>query len=71
MFEGSLRLKTILVSNNFVISQIAEDSLAESTFYNCPNLKGGAGTEYDASKISGAYAVIDSQETPGYFTLKQ
>lgn len=69
MFNKCSNLTTIYVSKNF---KIPERSFDQNVFLECIKLKGGAGTEYDSSKVSGLYAIIDnSTEASGYFTLKQ
>lgn len=37
-------------------------------FTNTENIIGGNGTTYNGSHIDAAYARIDTEETPGYFT---
>ena len=66
MFSYSTKLKTIYVSNKFVIDSISFDL---DSFQNCTNLVGGAGTIYDANYVDKTYAHIDGGEAnPGYFT---
>ena len=41
-------------------------------FNNCPALKGGAGTVYNADHVDKEYARIDGgPDKPGYFTAKE
>ena len=37
-------------------------------FEFCPNLTGGNGTTYNSSYTTATYAIIDTEEEPGYFT---
>ena len=39
-------------------------------FFGCTSLVGGNGTKFDASHIDSEYARVDTNDTPGYFTLK-
>ena len=69
MFKGCSSLTTIFASDKFVTNAVT-DSIG--IFNDCTNLKGGAGTVYDRSKIDKTYARIDGgTENPGYFTKKQ
>ncbi|MBO4775885.1 MAG: BspA family leucine-rich repeat surface protein [Lachnospiraceae bacterium] len=73
-FDGCSKLKTIYVSDKFVITQ------KKSMFPGCTSLEGGSGTKYsdklsangvDDAKSS-KYAKIDGgPDDPGYFTLKE
>ena len=66
MFMGNADLKTIYVSDKFVIDNVR---LHTGTFRDCTNLVGGSGTTYDSSKIDKTYAHIDGgTSNPGYFT---
>ena len=67
MFNGCSSLTTIFASDKFVTNTVT-DSIA--IFEDCTNLKGGAGTVYDANHINKEYAHIDVAGTPGYFTAK-
>ena len=61
------KIKTIYVSNNFVINSVEE---SEKMFKGCSKLEGGNGTIYDENKIDASMAHIDTGENPGYFTAK-
>ena len=66
MFMGNADLKTIYVSDKFVIDNVR---LHTGTFRDCTNLVGGSGTTYDSSKVDKTYAHIDGgTSNPGYFT---
>lgn len=70
MFGGCSHLATIYASPSFVIP--AQYRFSSSIFADCTSLRGGAGTEYDASR-GATYARIDGgpdSATPGYFTAK-
>ena len=71
VFGGMRKLKTIYVSEKFVISPDAESK--DDLFWLCTSLVGGNGTKYasDNTHIGYKYAVIDTPETPGYFTKKE
>ena len=65
MFRSSGELKTIIVSDKFVVSS------GSDMFTNATSLVGGAGTKYDSSKTDKTYARIDGVDgLPGYFTAK-
>lgn len=61
-------LQTIYVSNLWNTSSIT--TVNEVLFANNTNLKGGAGTTFNASNATLTYARIDTASTPGYLTLK-
>ena len=65
MFNTCLKLQTIYVSNRFVTTQI---TASYQMFNYCTSLVGGLGTAYYES--GSEYAVIDTIDTPGYFTDK-
>ena len=68
MFWGSESLKTIYASDNFVVTNVENDT---NMFWRCYSLIGGAGSAYDSTKKSKLYAHIDGGTTdPGYFTEK-
>ena len=68
MFYNCKALKTITVSEKFVTDNVTN---SDYMFASCTSLKGGAGTEYNASHVDKEYARIDGgTETPGYFTKK-
>ena len=68
MFYNSKKLKTIYVSDKFVIDKIDHNiETNQNLFVGCDNLVGGAGTKKIGSKIE--YARIDGgTSNPGYFT---
>ena len=68
MFYGCTSLKVIYASYNFPSSV----SGATDLFKNCTALKGGAGTEFDASDTNYlSRARIDGgPDNPGYFTYR-
>ena len=43
-------------------------SAGYQTFKGCRSLKGGVGTIFDAKKVAGAMAIVDTYDTPGYLT---
>ena len=50
-------------------STIAPLEKSDIMFWGCPNLRGGAGTVYNESNLSAAYARPDEgEDNPGYFT---
>ena len=66
MFNSSVNLKTIYVSNKFNTSKVTNSNLM---FRGCTNLVGGAGTKYDSNHVDKTYAHIDGgTSNPGYFT---
>ena len=67
MFFNSKSLKTIYASSKFVTTKVTNSS---SMFSMCSALVGGNGTKYDENYIDKTYARIDTEGTPGYFTLK-
>ncbi len=67
MFSECRNLKTIYATSDWNAQTSATSS---SMFYNCLNLRGGAGTEYDSSKTDKTYARLDATGNPGYFTDK-
>ena len=68
MLYDCSNLTTIYASDNFVTNQV-EDSTR--MFSGCSKLIGGNGTTYNFSHINKEYAIIDTPETPGYFTSKE
>ena len=66
MFYQCSTLKTIYVSDNFVITSACTRS--DKLFTEDSALIGGNGTTYSSDKVDGTYAVIDSASRPGYFT---
>ena len=67
MFGGSRPLRTIIVSDGWSLEKVTASA---SMFRDCDNLKGGAGTVFDANHVDAEYARIDGgTSNPGYFTL--
>ncbi|MBQ6093954.1 MAG: BspA family leucine-rich repeat surface protein, partial [Lachnospiraceae bacterium] len=58
-------LGTIYASTSFVTTGLPN---AMTMFGNTPILCGGNGTEFNAANVNSAYARIDSDATPGYFS---
>ena len=67
MFAYCINLKTIYVGNSFDTSNVTASS---NMFRNNSVLVGGNGTPFNNSYRDKTYARIDTEETPGYFTLK-
>ena len=68
MFSDSSKLKTIYVSDKFVVNGLID---SDSMFLGCTSLVGGAGTIYNEEYVDKTYAYIDGGEAdPGYFTAK-
>lgn len=69
-FAGCKALKTILVDAGWKLPEGIDWSgmAGTQTFMNCAALVGGAGTTWDAKKVSGAMAVVDAEGSPGYLT---
>ena len=67
MFNSDANLKTIIVSDKFVVDQLVNST---NMFNGCESLVGGAGTVYDSNHIDKLYARVDTSTNPGYFTLK-
>ena len=67
MFRGCTKLKTIIVSDKFVLDGVMVSS---QTFLDCTSLVGGAGTVFDPNHIDKEYARIDdpANDKAGYFT---
>ncbi len=67
MFEDCAELRTVYVSDSFVVSGVSADSIL---FSGCKYLTGGEGTEFSQDHTTAEYARIDGgEEKPGYFTL--
>ena len=65
MFSGNSSLETIIVSDNFVVTQVTDST---EMFKGCISLVGGLGTVFDADHIDKEYAHYDCGESdPGYF----
>ena len=70
MFAATPKLTVIYASEKFVITNV-KDGFLGYLFSDSVNLKGGAGTTYDDSKVGKEYARIDGgPSNPGYFTAK-
>lgn len=69
-FAGCKALKTILVDAGWKLPEGIDWSgnAGAQTFMSCSALVGGAGTAWDAKKVSGAMAVVDAEGSPGYLT---
>jgi surface protein len=67
MFNGCTNLKTIKVSRKFKTDRVITST---TMFSDSTQLVGGNGTTYDANHVDKEYARIDTNDTPGYFTLK-
>lgn len=65
MFESNYSLHNVLVSSQWE----TKDYSGYNTFNACFNIIGGNGTKYSSSQTSGKYAVADSTDRNGYFTL--
>ncbi len=69
MFRNCTDLNTIYVSRLF---STKNDSLtSDKMFTGCKKLIGGNGTVYNSNYVNSAYAVIDTDKIPGYFTEKE
>ena len=71
MFSWCYNLKTIIVSDKFVMTHPAfqSPSYSEKMFHESNKIVGGQGTTWDANYIDKTYAHIDGGENdPGYFT---
>ena len=71
MFANCSSLATIYASNSFDTTNVSNSSYM---FTGCSSLVGGNrsahGTDTSTSKNDKTYAVIDTANTPGYFTAK-
>jgi len=68
MFYACEALETIYVGVDWSMSNLKSDTLR--VFEGCPNLVGGAGTEWTSSATSAKYAHIDGgADDPGYLSL--
>jgi len=68
MFNNSVNLNTVYVSNKFVTTNVTS---SDQMFINCRKLVGGEGTIYDSSHIDKEYAHIDGgSSNPGYFSTR-
>lgn len=71
MFENCASLKTIYVSDKFVISDEIRSKRGQDMFEGCESLVGGNGTKWDKNHVDDEYARIDIEGQPGYFTKKE
>ena len=68
MFRNCNALNKIYVSELFNTSA---NPTSDKMFTGCTKLVGGNGTYYDSTKVTLDYAVIDTDESHGYFTEKE
>ena len=66
-FRNCTSLTTIYADNTNTYNS---SMLGKTIFVNDNSLVGGNGTAFDSSKGTALYARIDTDDTPGYFTLK-
>ncbi len=67
MFFGCKELKTIYVGKNWIMSNLTKNTVR--VFEDCPNIVGGAGTQWTSSKKTAEYAHVDGgPDNPGYLT---
>jgi len=75
MFYQCYALAAIYAYEDFSSSSLQEDSSGnlkgQRMFHQCNALIGGNGTVISGNPIDYTYARIDTESTPGYFTLKQ
>ena len=67
MFNRASSLEKIYASEKFVTDNVIN---SDYMFWVTTNLVGGNGTLYNSGYRDKTYARIDTEETPGYFTLK-
>jgi len=65
MFNACNELRTIYVGADWSIKSVLS---SRSMFNNCYNLIGANGTTYDSRHTDAAYARVDEEGVPGYFT---
>ena len=66
MFNGSNNLLAIYVSSDkWDVTGVTNST---HMFNNCSSLVGGNGTAYSSSNVTKTYAVIDTDDAPGYLT---
>jgi len=70
IFQSCNNLKTIYVSEKFVTEKAFNHTYTGTLFNECASLIGGNGTKYNSNNDDQEYARIDTDSTPGYFTLK-
>ena len=68
MFNGCSALATIY-SNDDWAAQVSSSATSYEMFSGCDNLKGGCGTSTASGVYDIAYAHLDAEGTPGYFTV--
>ena len=66
MFRGCSSLTTIYVRSGFDLSSLG----SQWVFTSASKLVGGNGTKFSNANVHASYARIDSDGSPGYFTLK-
>ena len=70
MFRGDEQLTTIFISPTFTTGKVSP-YYSNNMFEGCVNLKGGAGTAYDESKVDKTYARADNAlGNPGYLSYR-
>lgn len=70
MFRGDSLLTTIFINSKWNIGKVTS-YYSSYMFEGCVNLKGGAGTAYDESKVDKTYARADNAVgNPGYLSFK-
>ena len=65
MFNGCNLLRTIYVGEGWSIKNVISSN---RMFQNCYNLIGGNGTTYENIHMDAAYARVDTDGVPGYFS---
>ena len=70
MFFNCYSLKTVYVKEDYYYWETSNVKISENMFEGCISIVGGGGTTYDANNIDKAYARIDTERSPGYFTEK-
>ena len=69
MFAGCSALKTIYVSDSWVLPGAINATNSEDMFDGCTVLKGSSGTEYSLGYVDAFYAHVDGGTgNPGYFS---
>lgn len=62
--------ETIYVNEETSFANVSYDN-SNQMFYNCISLKGWNGIIFNSDNSRNQYARIDTDDTPGYFTLKE
>ncbi len=70
MFFNCYSLKTVYVKEDYYYWETSNVEISDNMFLGCISIVGGGGTTYDANNIDKAYARIDTERSPGYFTEK-